>query len=270
MMHAAITRLARLPATRVSSAPTSGNIAALPRWNSIRHSPTAPSRQSSNVRHPAPAACWATSAAPPRTTASAASAGAISAAVSQNTAASPTYVPTAPITAAATPLPTAANRAFRPTRSPNPARPTSPRLTAAIAGPSMQLANPCSTSAPSTAARPGHAASNTALNATATHAAPAAARLFRSASTAAPPGTWLNIAASVPRLSAVPISRCVHASDARYTATNGPNPVCTLATSALNASRPRPGDSLKAWPEEPPPPPEGRPESRAACSPACP
>ena len=48
-----------------------------------------------------------------------------------------------PITAAAVPLPSEAKRALRPSRSPIASGPTSPRLMAAIAGPSTQLATAC-------------------------------------------------------------------------------------------------------------------------------
>jgi hypothetical protein len=66
--------------------------------------------------------------------------------------------PTAAITAAASPVPIEANRALRPSRSLMPACPTSPRLIAAMAGPSTQLASACPTDADSTTGKIGSAA----------------------------------------------------------------------------------------------------------------
>ena len=66
--------------------------------------------------------------------------------------------PQAPIAAAARPLPTEAKRALRPSRSPIAAWPTRPRLIAAIAGPSTQLASACTTAADSTIGKTGSAA----------------------------------------------------------------------------------------------------------------
>src|ERR1700733_11740732 len=43
----------------------------------------------------------------------------------------------------------------------------------------------------------------------------------------------------VPIVKAKPISTCVHLCVVRYTATNGPNPVCTSATKKLTRSRAR-------------------------------
>ncbi|MGY4373787.1 hypothetical protein ACVWZ3_001426 [Bradyrhizobium sp. i1.3.6] len=63
-----------------------------------------------------------------------------------------------PITAAATPLPRDAKRALRPSRSPIASGPTRPRLIAAIAGPSTQLAAACSVAAATTTGKIGIAA----------------------------------------------------------------------------------------------------------------
>src|ERR1700730_1425480 len=64
--------------------------------------------------------------------------------------------------------------------------------------------------------------------------------LFGIASTSAPAGTWLAIAAMVPMLSARPIEVCVQLWLMRYTAMKGPKPVWILATNRLNQSSPRP------------------------------
>jgi len=66
--------------------------------------------------------------------------------------------PTPAITAAASPLPMEANRALRPSRSLIAACPTRPRLIAAMAGPSTQLASECTTAAESTIGNIGIAA----------------------------------------------------------------------------------------------------------------
>jgi hypothetical protein len=60
--------------------------------------------------------------------------------------------------AAASPLPTDANRALRPNRSPIAAGPTRPRLIAAMAGPSTQLASACTTEPANTIVNTGSAA----------------------------------------------------------------------------------------------------------------
>src|ERR1700737_3046676 len=67
--------------------------------------------------------------------------------------------------------------------------------------------------------------------------------LFGIASTSAPAGTWLAIAAIVPMLSARPIEVCVQLWMMRYTAMKGPKPVWILATNRLNQSSPRPAAS---------------------------
>ncbi len=60
--------------------------------------------------------------------------------------------------AAAKPLPTEAKRALRPSRSLIAMWPTNPRLIAAIAGPSTQLASACSTEPASTIGKFGSSA----------------------------------------------------------------------------------------------------------------
>ena len=65
---------------------------------------------------------------------------------------------TAPIAAAARPLPIEAKRALRPSRSPIAAWPTRPRLIAAMAGPRTQLASACTTAADSTIGKTGSVA----------------------------------------------------------------------------------------------------------------
>ena len=82
---------------------------------------------------------------------------------------------------------------------------------AAIAGPRMQLANPCSSSATVTGSQLGHSAKISALSAIASPAASAASRLLANASTTAPPGTWLTIEAMVPIVRTLPMSRSVQA-----------------------------------------------------------
>ena len=65
---------------------------------------------------------------------------------------------TRPSRAAAEPLPSEAKRALRPSRSPIASGPTRPRLIAAIAGPSTQLASACSVAAAVTTGKIGHSA----------------------------------------------------------------------------------------------------------------
>ena len=65
---------------------------------------------------------------------------------------------------------------------------------------------------------------------------PATSRSERAASTMAPPG--------ICPISATPISTWVYFCVVRYTATNGPNPVCTSARKKMNQSR-----SRKLWRE---------------------
>ena len=85
-------------------------------------------------------------------------AGASNAAVTKKTARAERKYPYAPIAAAASPLPMAAKRALRPSRSPTAACPTRPRLIAAMAGPSTQLAAECSAVAANITGNMGHAA----------------------------------------------------------------------------------------------------------------
>ena len=61
-----------------------------------------------------------------------------------------------PISAAAEPLPSEAKRALRPSRSPIARGPTRPRLIAAMAGPSTQLAVACRVAAATTTGKIGH------------------------------------------------------------------------------------------------------------------
>ncbi len=92
------------------------------------------------------------------------------------------------MTAAATPLPSEAKRALRPNRSPIANGPTRPRLIAAIAGPSTQLAAACNVAAATTTGKIGHAAYPSALKPIVATASPATSRSERAASTMAPPG----------------------------------------------------------------------------------
>jgi len=111
--------------------------------------------------------------------------------------------------AAATPLPIDAKRALRPIRSPSPAWPARPRLMAAIAGPSTQLAAACSARAPITIRNTGHSAVTNALMQIAATARPATQRAERTASTSAPPGIWPTSATRPPAVSTRPISTWV-------------------------------------------------------------
>ena len=86
------------------------------------------------------------------------------------------------------PLPIDAKRALRPMRSPSAAWPTRPRLIAATAGPSTQLAAACRARAATTMKKIGQSAMASALTQIATTATPAAKRAERTASTSAPPG----------------------------------------------------------------------------------
>ena len=82
---------------------------------------------------------------------------------------------------------------------------------AASAGPSTQLAAACRTSAPSTTANTGQAASINALKLIAPIAQAASVRSDRAASTRAPPGIWPTKATSPLIVSTKPISTCGHA-----------------------------------------------------------
>jgi len=64
--------------------------------------------------------------------------------------------------------------------------------------------------------------------------------LLGMASTSAPAGTWLAMAATVPTLNATPTAVCVQRCETRYTAMKGPKPVWMLATNKLNQSSARP------------------------------
>ena len=90
--------------------------------------------------------------------------------------------------AAARPEPTEAKAALRPRRALIPLRPTRPRLIAAIAGPSTQLAPACKIREAKTTTKIGDIASANALIPTAATAAAATQRCERAASTIAPPG----------------------------------------------------------------------------------
>jgi len=236
MMHAAITSCTFSPIPAVTSPAARFSIAALDRWNSTTHAAKISIRRSrsssSSVSRSSLSSlasrfdddCGITSCVG-WIIASANSAGKASTAVSQNTARAEKYSPVSPMRPAATALPIEAQRALRPSRSPRSARPTSENEIAAIAGTSMQLAKPWNTSAAITGTIVGLDASSTADRMIAAIAQAAAPFLFLSASTAAPPGTWLTIALIVPIDSTIPISPCVHLCDARYDAMNGPNPV---------------------------------------------
>ena len=157
-MHAAISTVAHLLERVVKTLPMRGSIAALARWNSM----TQPAKMISG-RFPAKLSSSAASlpvrrsGIPPQARSGSISRGEIrrstsragtsNAAVMKNTARADRKYPHAPIAAAASPLPTAAKRALRPSRSPMAACPTRPRLIAAMAGPSTQLAAACSTTA---------------------------------------------------------------------------------------------------------------------------
>ncbi len=154
----------------VTTLPISGSMAALARWNSKRQ----PAKISSgrlcisapaSDRRLAPAAArgWRAMGAlgidlGSAIERSAISAGTSNSTVTMKTARAESRYPHAPIAAAAKPLPTEAKRALRPSRSPIAAWPTRPRLIAAIAGPSTQLASACSTDPASTIGKIGSAA----------------------------------------------------------------------------------------------------------------
>jgi hypothetical protein len=137
------------------------------------------------------------------------SAGRMKAAVTRNTAWLDRKYPVAPIASADSPVPSDAKRALRPSRSPISAWPTSPRLIAAIAGPSTQTAAACSVMAPSTTGKIGHIDKMNALAPMVTMASAATSRSERAASTSAPPGIWPASATSPAIVSTRPMSNCV-------------------------------------------------------------
>src|SRR5712671_722133 len=143
------------------------------------------------------------------------------------------------MTAAATPLPSDAYRALRPNRSPIASGPTRPRLIAAIAGPSTQLAAACRVAAAATTGKIGHAAYPSAHIPIVATARPATSRSERAASTMAPPGICPISPTRPPIDSTRPISTWVHFCVVRYTAMKGPKPVCTSARKKMNQSSPR-------------------------------
>ena len=234
-MQAAMIRLAFSSARLVISTPASGSIAALAKVNSIVQATYANSRRSSSTPRTASrtgpatfagAGTWVRFA----NDRSAISAGTHISAASQNTACVDTQVPHTPISTAPTALPIAANRALRPSRSATAAALTRPSVNAASAGFNMQLANPCIDCASSTGQSAGDHAINIALAPIPTNAAAAATALLRSASTSIPAGTCASIADADATPRAKPNSACVQLWLVRYTATNGPNPVCRSAT----------------------------------------
>ena len=151
-MQVAINIVAHSPLDRVvSTLPISGSIAALARWNMSTQPPRMNSGALCRMVLIGAGVCsgvsgtrppWASSGSTSRgrMRPSASSAGISSAAVTKNTQRGESRYPTAPIPAAATPLPIEAKRALRPSRSPIAAWPTSPRLIATTQGPSTQLA----------------------------------------------------------------------------------------------------------------------------------
>src|SRR5467141_171285 len=143
------------------------------------------------------------------------------------------------MTAAAVPLPSDAKRALRPNRSPIASGPTRPRLIAAIAGPRTQLAAACRVAAAATTGKIGHAAYPSAHIPIVATARPATSRSERAASTMAPPGICPISPTRPPIDSTRPISTWVHFCVVRYTAMNGPKPVCTSARKKMNQSSPR-------------------------------
>jgi hypothetical protein len=107
--------------------------------------------------------------------------------------------------------PTDAKRALRASRSLMPAWPTRPRLIAAMAGPSTQLAAACSARPNRTKRNTGQIASEIALALIATTPHAARSRSERAASTTAPPGIWPIRAIRPPTVSTSPISTWVQA-----------------------------------------------------------
>ncbi len=67
---------------------------------------------------------------------------------------------------------------------------------------------------------------------------PTTSRLCVVQSTSAPAGTWLSTPATVLAVTTAPIIPWVQPFMVRYTARNGPNPVCTSATKKFRMSRP--------------------------------
>ena len=138
------------------------------------------------------------------------SVGIASTAVTKNTACADMKWPQAPMTPAARPLPMAAKRALRPSRWLRAAWPTRPRVTAAMAGPSTELAPTCRSFAALIVAKTGHTAISSAATPIPTTASIAARRLDPAASTIQPPGSWHARPAMLPIESTRPISTWVH------------------------------------------------------------
>ncbi len=153
---------------------------------------------------------WATSISRSRMRESASRVGIASRKVTRNTERLDRRYPQVPITAAATPFPSEAKRALRPKRSPIASGPTRPRLIAAIAGPSTQLAAACKVAAATTTGKIGHTAYPSALTPIVATASPATSRSERAASTMAPPGICPISATRPPIDSTRPIETCVH------------------------------------------------------------
>ncbi len=195
----------------------SGRMKLLAVWNSTTQTTKASSRRSSTTRQPSDAALRA-----PRrggggsvswrggSASSARIAGTVESAASQNGAEAAICAPARPISTAPMPLPSAMNRVLRANRVAMAARPTRLSVTAATAGTSMQLATPCSTSAPITGTSEGNSASSTALPMTASSATSVAPRFQGLASIAAPAGIWQAIVTIEPTPSAMPIWAADH------------------------------------------------------------
>ena len=109
-------------------------------------------------------------------------------AVTKKTACAETKWPVAPMITAAAPFPADAKRALRPSRAASAYRPTSPRLMAAIAGESTEVATACKAREAATAMKTGHTAIIKALTPMAATAPAAADRSDLTPSTSQPPG----------------------------------------------------------------------------------
>jgi hypothetical protein len=168
-MQAAISTVAQRLERMVKTLPMSGSMAAFAIWKSMMHPAKISSRRfrmssSSSLvnlalrRSGGPPCARSGSTSCGEIMRSASRAGPSSPAVTKNTARADRKYPQAPMAAAASPLPTAAKRALRPSLSLIAACPTKPRLIAAMAGPSTQLAAECRTAAARMTARIGDVA----------------------------------------------------------------------------------------------------------------
>src|SRR5262249_43214404 len=136
--------------------------------------------------------------------------GAKGAAVKKKTAWLEIRTPPAPIPAAARAAPMEANRALRPSLSAMAAWPTSPRLIAAIAGPSTQLAAEGRPLPAITPPKNGQKPITPHPPPIPSTAKAERTRSERAASTRAPPGIWPTRATRLPAVNTSPISPCVH------------------------------------------------------------